>query len=267
MSANDSVLQVNNLSVAYRRGKEYCPAVAGISLEVRAGEAAALIGESGGGKTTLAHAVAGCLPADARVEGSIRLEGRELRYSGREEREYRGKKIGIVFQHPESYLNPLRPVVKQVMEAPVYHRRWARAEALERARELLEDTGLTPAEKILWSYPFQCSGGMNQRVAWAAALACRPSLLILDEATSFLDPEARREIGQRMDYLKREWRMGVIIISHDLTGVADLADQVLVMRNGRIIEAGPTDRVLRSPQREYTREMVEAALEEGSLRL
>ncbi|NPV90725.1 MAG: ABC transporter ATP-binding protein [Firmicutes bacterium] len=266
--SSDAVLQIDNLRVSYRQGRAYHPALEGISLDLRAGEAAALIGESGGGKTTLAHAIVGCLPADARVEGSIRLEGRELgRPDDPGEREYRGKKIGMVFQQPESYLNPLRPVAKQVMEAPVYHRRWTRAEAPDRARELLETVGLPQIEQRMWDYPFQFSGGMNQRVAWAAALACRPSLLVLDEATSFLDPEARREIGQRVDYLKKEWRMGVLIISHDLTGVADLADRVLVMRKGNIIEAGPTDRVLRSPREEYTREMVEAALEEGSLRL
>lgn len=264
-SAGDVVLQVNNLSVEYRVGKKYCRVIDGVNLEVRAGQVAALVGESGGGKTTLAHAIAGCLPADAKVEGTVVLEGRVLKYSDPEEREYRGKNIGIVFQQPESYLNPLRPVGKQVWEAPVYHGRWSRAEAPQRAKELLEMVGLTLVEKRMGDYPFQFSGGMNQRAAWAVALNCRPSLLILDEATSFLDLAARREIGQRVDYLKREWGMGIIMISHDITGVADLADQILVLHHGKIIETGPTAQMIKHPQQGYTREMVQALREEGLL--
>ena len=234
--------------------------VDGVSFTIGAGERLGLIGESGSGKTLTALAVAGLLPEGAHVEGSVRFDGREL--LGLRERELarlRGDRIGLVFQEPLTALDPLMRVGAQITESLRVHRGVSRREAGRAAVDLAARVGLPDPRRIVRAYPHQLSGGQRQRVGIAAALACRPDLLIADEPTTALDVTVQAEILTLLAGLVREDGGSLLFISHDLAVVAQVAERIAVMREGRIVEEGPAGEVLRDPRDPYTARLVEAA--------
>jgi peptide/nickel transport system ATP-binding protein len=246
------VARLRDVAVRYsRRGG---PTVSGIDLDLHAGETVGLVGESGSGKSTIGRALAGLVPV---VAGSVEVDGSDLRTArGRRLRELRSR-VGIVFQDPASSLNPRQTIGWSIAEPLLVHGTDSAADRAERVRELLTAVQLDPT----WAerFPHQLSGGQRQRVAVARALALRPALVIADEPTSALDVTVQAAVLDLLAGLQREFGFGMLLISHDLAVVRQLADQVIVLRDGRIVERGSTDAVLDDPQQDYTRMLLAAA--------
>jgi oligopeptide/dipeptide ABC transporter ATP-binding protein len=236
-----------------------------VSFEVHAGESVALIGESGCGKTMTAMAVLGLLPAGFRVAGgSIRFQGRDLlACPERELRSVRGAAIGAVFQEPMSSLDPTMRVGDQIAEARRLHLGEARKVALRRARELLDRVGIPNAEKRLAAYPHELSGGMQQRVMIASAIACDPQLVLADEPTTALDVTIQAEILELLRDLRREQGIAVLLVTHDLGVVADFCDRVVAMYAGAVVERSDVDRLFGRPAHPYTRALLDAIPQNG----
>ncbi len=251
--AHGALLQVRDLRVAYGASA----VVEGVSFDLAAAESLAIVGGSGSGKTRIALALAGLLDANARVEGSVRLDGREL--LGLPEAELgrvRGARLGIVFQDALSSLNPHLTLGAQLAEPLMWHRRLTRAQAWREAAGLLEAVHIAEPWRRLRQYPHECSGGMRQRVLIALALACRPALLVADEPTSALDVTVQAQILQLLAELRERHRLALLLISHDLGVVKQMCQRVLVLHRGRGVEQGATDAVLGAPQHPFTRELV-----------
>jgi ABC-type glutathione transport system ATPase component len=251
--ADEPLLSVRDLRVAY--GGQ--AVVDGVSFELAAGESLALVGGSGSGKTRIALALLGLLDRKARVEGSIKLEGREL--VGLPEAELnrlRGPRLGIVFQDALSSLNPHLTLGTQLTEPLIWHRGLSRAQAMREARALLEAVRIAEPERRLRQYPHECSGGMRQRVLIAMALACNPALLVADEPTTALDVTVQAQILELLAELREQRKLALLLISHDLGVVAQLCRRVLVLERGRAVEEGPVERVLAAPEHPFTRELV-----------
>ena len=250
-----SLLSVRGLTVDYaRRGGAGEPAVDDLDLTVRPGQVTAVVGESGSGKSTTANAVLGLLPETATVSsGSIHLGEVALdSLSRRAWRDVRGAQIGYVPQDPGSSLNPLRTVGASVAEALRIHRRADRRSARTQVIDLLERVGIDRPQLRADQYPHELSGGMRQRVLIAAAIALRPRLLIADEPTSALDVTVQKRILDLLDELRAETGMGVLLITHDLAVAGERADEVVVMRSGRVVETGTAAQIFSHPATEYT---------------
>ncbi|MBN6151870.1 ABC transporter ATP-binding protein [Xanthomonas sp. AmX2] len=228
--------------------------VHGVSYSVAAGETLAIVGESGSGKSVQALAIAGLLePKVARVSGRVMLGGRDLLALGEPAlREIRGRDIGFVFQDPMTSLNPLLTIGRQLAEPLYRHLRLDREAARNRCLELLEQVGVDRASRRLQQYPHQLSGGQRQRVMIAIGIACRPRLLIADEATTALDVTVQAQIVDLLRELKDALGMALVWITHDMGVVARLADTVQVMYAGRIAERGPVDALFHDPRSAYT---------------
>lgn len=253
--APDSLLSVRGLTVDYaRRGGAGEPAVDDLDLTVRPGHVTAVVGESGSGKSTTANAVLGLLPENAKVNsGSIHLGEVALdSLSQRAWRDVRGAQIGYVPQDPGSSLNPLRTVGASVAEALRIHRRADRRSARAQVIDLLERVGIDRPQLRADQYPHELSGGMRQRVLIAAAIALQPRLLIADEPTSALDVTVQKRILDLLDELRAETGMGVLLITHDLAVAGERADEVVVMRSGRVVETGTAAQIFSHPATEYT---------------
>jgi peptide/nickel transport system ATP-binding protein len=229
--------------------------VDGVSLSVGTSRILAIVGESGCGKSLTALSVLGLLPSAAKVSaGSIRLGGRELAgLSEAELSQVRGNDAAIIFQEPVASLNPLMRVGEQVEEALLLHRGLSRAEAREEAIAIMARVGIPDPARRARQYPFELSGGMCQRIMIASALICRPSLLIADEPTTALDVTIQAQILDLMRRLRDEVGSAVVLITHDMGVVADLADDVCVMYGGRIVESGPVGAIFAAPSHPYTR--------------
>ncbi|WP_330277243.1 ABC transporter ATP-binding protein [Lentzea sp. NBC_00516] len=251
-----ALLSVENVSVDFGSGS---PAVSEVSFSLTAGEVLAVVGESGSGKTVTAMSLLGLLPATATVSGRAVLNGRDL-YSlnATELREVRGNAVGMVFQEPMSALNPVFTIGNQIVEAVRVHRAVSRAEARARAVELLRLVGL-PEERFK-AYPHEMSGGQLQRVVIAMAVANEPSLLIADEPTTALDVTVQAEILGLLRDLRDRLGVAILLITHDMGVVADLADRVVVMNAGRVVETGPVKQVFKEPAEEYTRTLLDSVL-------
>jgi len=257
--ASAPVLQIRDLEVTLPTRRGPLRAVAGVNWSVSRGETLALVGESGSGKSMSVLAAAGLAPRSARVSGSVALHGRELtELSDGELRRVRGRKIGFVFQDPMSTLNPVMRVGRQVTEACVAHLGMSRRDARERAVELLDLVGIPSAADRAHQYPHQFSGGMRQRVVIAMALACDPDLLIADEPTTALDVTTQAQIIELVSDLQQRLHTAVVWITHDLGVVAGIADRVLVMYGGRIVEEGAVDDLFAAPAHPYTRALLAA---------
>jgi len=257
---SDTVLQVRDLEVTYRAKQDDVAAVRGVSLTVDAGETVALVGESGSGKSTTALAVAGLLPARAAVTGALEFRGRDLTQVGRRERRsVLGVGIGLVPQDPTVSLNPVRRIGDQVAEVLLIHRRARRSQARAAAVEALAAAGLDDPAIRARQYPHELSGGMRQRVLIAIALIASPALLIADEPTSALDVTVQRQILDRIGDLVQRNGTGLLLVTHDLAVAADRADRIVVMSQGRIVEDGPVEQILRDPAHPYTRSLLDAA--------
>jgi peptide/nickel transport system ATP-binding protein len=251
------LLEINNLRVAFGGDT----VVHGVELRVMAGERVAVVGASGSGKSTTAHAVMGLLPGSGRITGGrVLLRGEDVTHAGEARlRQLRGREVGLVPQDPMSNLNPVVRVGRQVAETLVTHGLASRREAAARAVEIMGEVGLPEPERRARQYPHEFSGGMRQRVLIAIALACRPELLIADEPTSALDVTVQQQILDRLDTLTRELGTAVLLVTHDLGLAAERADRVVVLAEGQVMESGATREVLTAPRHDYTRRLVAAA--------
>lgn len=252
---DSNILSVKSLRIDYFRGNKVVNAVDKVSLDVKKGEVLAIIGESGSGKSTVARAIAGLLPLNARVvSGSILFENEDiLKADQRKLREIRGKKIGFIFQEPVSYLNPVLKVGEQISETLIYHTGVDKDKASKEAKNLLRYVSVPDADRVYNYYPHQLSGGMAQRVCIAMAISCRPSLLIADEPTSNLDLTVQAQILNLLDRLRREFSMSIVLISHDLGVVSGISDRIVVMYAGRVAEESTTERIIKEPKHPYTK--------------
>ncbi len=253
------VLSVRGLEVDFAGSGRPVPVIRGVDLDVHADEILCIVGESGSGKSVTALAAAGLLPETARVRGSLRLGGVEV--NGADPavlRRLRGDEVGFVFQDPTTTLNPVLPVGRQITEGQVAHGRLRPSEAPIRAAELLTEVDIADPEGRARQYPHQFSGGMRQRAVIAMAMSGRPRLIIADEPTTALDVTVQAQV---LDVLKRrqaETGAAIILITHDLGVVAEVADRVAVMYGGRIVETGPVDRLFARPRHPYTTALLES---------
>jgi peptide/nickel transport system ATP-binding protein len=255
----ESVLSIERLSVSLPRGGDRPFAVKDLSLEVRRGEVACIVGESGSGKSVTAAAVMGLLPKGQLniTAGSVRLVGEELtRASAARLRALRGSRMSMIFQEPMTALNPVHPVGRQIEEVLRCHA-W-QGDARKRVLDLMEDVRLPDPEKIYHAYPHQLSGGQRQRVMIAMALILEPALLIADEPTTALDVTTQAQILSLLKDLRTEHGTGVLFITHDFGVVADIAERVIVMKDGLVVETGTAETVLRGPREEYTKMLIAA---------
>lgn len=255
--ARPATAAVTDLVIAAADGTEL---VRGVSTSVRPGEALGIVGESGSGKTLTCRALLGILPAGLHITGgTVQVDGVDLTDAAEPAwRRVRGTHIGAVFQDPASYLNPAIPVGAQLEETLRVTAGLARRQARERARELLDDLGIRRVDLVLRQRVAHLSGGMLQRVLIAMALAADPAVLIADEATTALDVTVQAELLELLARLRRERDLALILVSHDLAVVAQVCERVQVFRDGRVVEAGATSRVLRAPAHPYTRELLSA---------
>jgi oligopeptide/dipeptide ABC transporter ATP-binding protein len=257
----EPLLSVEGLRVVFGRAGREQVAVDGISFAVGQGETVGIVGESGSGKSLTALAVLRLVPSPpGRIAGGhVRFEGQDLAAVSEAEMErIRGARIGMIFQEPMTALNPVFTIGEQVSEALRVHVGLGRREASARALQLLERVGISDAPRRMRQYPHELSGGMRQRVMIAAALACRPSLLIADEPTTALDVTIQAQILALLRELQREMGMAVILITHDLGVVAQMVDRVVVMYGGRIAEEGTVEQVFTRPSHPYTRLLLES---------
>ena len=259
---SNALLEVEDLRVAFAVGGREVRAVDGISYTVDPGRTLAIIGESGSGKTVGCRAIMGLLPNGTAISGSARIRGSELiGLSDNELRRHRGTDMAMVFQDPSRSLNPTMRIGSQITEAIRAHRQVGKEEANAQAVELLRLVRIPAAERRFHEYPHQLSGGMRQRVMIAIALACRPKLLIADEATTALDVTTQAQIMELMLELQQELDMALILISHDLGLAASYADEVVVMYAGKIVEQAPASRLFGrsgSVRMRYTRALLDA---------
>lgn len=262
---NTDLLRLDDLSVRIPlRVGEISP-LNHLGLTIGYGETVGVVGESGCGKTMTALSIMGLLPGEGRVsEGSIHFEGRDLTAVGAEEvRRVRGTRIGMIFQDPLTSLNPTMRIGDQVAEPLIVHEQTAKAEARERAIDILLRVGMPRPQTVIDEYPHQLSGGMRQRVMIAMALICGPRLLIADEPTTALDVTTQRQILDLIDDLKDEFKSSVMLVTHDLGVVAGRTDRVAVMYAGRVVECAPTEQVYQDPQNQYTRALMAALPEQA----
>jgi len=248
------VLSAKNIAIDYKVKSGVFRAAEGVSFDVAAGETTALVGESGSGKSTVAKAVLGLLPT---AEGELRVQGRDLsRLKGKEAKLAR-RAIGVVFQDPAASLDPRFPIGDCIMEPMVVHKVGSKADRVARAKELLAAVKL-PAD-VLNRYPHELSGGQKQRVGIARALVLDPTVLIADEPTSALDVSVQATVLEMLKEIQADFGFACLFVSHDLAVVDHLADNVVVMKRGQVVEQGPTERVLHFPQEDYTKELLAAA--------
>jgi oligopeptide/dipeptide ABC transporter ATP-binding protein len=253
------LLEVENLSVSYNTASGTIHAVRDFSLELAAGESCALVGETGSGKTTVALALVGLLGGNGRVAtGEIRFDGVSLLNADRETwKQVRGKRIGTIFQDSRGALNPVLTIGSQLIEAVRAHQRRDKKTARADAAALLSEAGVPDPLFFMERYASELSGGMCQRVAIAIALCNRPNLLIADEPTSALDPSIQAQILQLLQETKRRRDLALLLISHDLALVSQVAERVAVMYCGRLVELGPASDVFRRPAHPYTSALIE----------
>ncbi len=255
------VLDIRNLRVEYPLANgDTLVAVKDIDLSIRPGEIHALVGESGAGKTTVGNALMGLLQAPGKIAaGSIAIAGKEINLrTGRTEGIVPGRDVGAIFQDPMTSLNPLFTVESQLCEGMLTHLKLSSREAKARALELMKAVGIPEPERRLGSYPHQLSGGQRQRVVIATALACNPQLIVADEPTTALDVSVQAQILKLIRDLADQRGVGVLLVTHNMGVVAEIADRVTIMQNGAVVESGPTREVLTAPKAPYARTLIAA---------
>jgi peptide/nickel transport system ATP-binding protein len=250
----EPLLEVRDLAVSFATEEGTVQAVDGVSFALAPSEVLAVVGESGSGKSVTAMTLLGLTRSpNAAFEGSARFKGLDLISASEEElRKVRGAEIGMIFQDPMTSLNPVMKVGDQIVEQIAEHQGLPAQQARARAVEMLEKVGIPRARERVNSYPFEFSGGMRQRVMIALALSCDPSVLIADEPTTALDVTIQAQILERIRELRREMGAAVIVVTHDLGVVADIADRIVVMYAGRIVEQGTLDEIFYDPRHPYT---------------
>ena len=256
MASDPNLLDVRDLTVAFGDRT----VVDRVSFQIAPGETLGLVGESGSGKSVTAFAILRLLQPPGRVAGGqVTFEGRDLlTLTEREMRSVRGARISLIFQEPMTALNPVMRVGDHIAEALTVHGMAGRAEARQRAIELLDAVHIPDAARRVRDYPHQLSGGMRQRVMIAIALACRPPLIVADEPTTALDVTIQAQVLELLRDLRSRFNLSLLLITHDFGVIAEMADRVAVMFKGQLVEEGPVRQILRAPQHDYTRALLAA---------
>lgn len=253
----DVLLRVEKLTVCY----DGEPVVQDISFQVKKGEILGIVGESGSGKSMVAKAVMGLLGNRAEVAGQVWYKGENLTAMPEKIlRKYRGPELGMVFQDCKSALCPMRTVGAQMYEAVSEHERVSRAEVENRAAVLMKKIGLTDCARVLGSYPFELSGGMNQRVGICTAMLLKPDLLLADEPTSALDVTVQKQVVEELLLMKKEFHTAMLLITHNIGVVRKMADRILVLQNGKVMDYGDTQKILENPESQYTRQLMDSVI-------
>ncbi|MCR5295616.1 MAG: ABC transporter ATP-binding protein [Lachnospiraceae bacterium] len=253
---NEKLLTCSSVEVSFS-GRAV---VKDISLALHEGEILGLVGESGSGKSTLIRAAMGLLRPGGRVtKGEILYQGKNIpELPERELRKLRGEEIGMIFQDAGASLSPIRTIGSQITESMRAHRRISREEAKDRSLELFLKLGFQEPEKIWRSYPFELSGGMKQRAGIAIAMLLKPRILLADEPTSALDAVIRKQTAEEMLRVRELFGTSIILVTHDIGAAAKMADTMAVLKEGRLMEYGPAEKVLSDPENEYTRQLIAA---------
>lgn len=257
----NSLIEIHNLSTYFETGAGTVKAVDDISFRIREGETVCIVGESGCGKSITAMSIMGLVdePYGKVVGGQIRFGDKDLLKISKEEmRRIRGNDISIIFQEPMSSLNPVITIGRQIMEPLMLHQKLNKKQAYARALELIELVGISRAEQIAASYPHQLSGGMLQRIMIAIAISCGPKLLIADEPTTALDVTIQAQVLETLRQSKEQSNMSIMLITHDLGVVAEMADYVIVMYAGKIVEEGDVEELFERPKHPYTRGLLKS---------
>jgi oligopeptide/dipeptide ABC transporter ATP-binding protein len=250
---DQNLLEIHNLTVQFPSGDKFVKAVNGVNLGIRAGETLGIVGESGCGKSVSLFSILRLLPPQARIDGEIFFDGKELLHLPiNEMRRIRGKEISMIFQEPMTSLNPVLKIGEQLIEAITFHEKVRRKEAAAKSLDLLRLVEIPDTEKRLNSYPHQLSGGMRQRVMIAMALACKPKILLADEPTTALDVTIQAQILDLMQRLKEEYGMSIVIVTHDMGVIAEIAQRVAVFYAGRVVEEAETVSLFDHPTHPYT---------------
>jgi ABC-type glutathione transport system ATPase component len=254
-----TILRVENLYVSFQTDGAPVHAVQAETYDLHPGEVLAIVGESGSGKTVGSRALLGLLPESASVSGSATLDGEELiGLKGEQIRRIRGDRIAMIFQEPSTALDPVRTVGWQVCEALLVHRKMSKSAAMARAVELLDMVGIPEPAQRVHSYPHQLSGGQKQRVMIAMAIACDPEVIVADEPTTALDVTVQAQILDLLLDLKEKLGTAIILITHNMGVVADMADRVAVMFRSKIVETGTAQQIFENPQHPYTKHLLAA---------
>ena len=252
-----SFLEIKNLNISYATRKETIVASKDVEFILERGEILGIVGESGSGKSTIANAIINLIdPPGEITDGSIKIDGNELRNNEEFIQKARGKKIGFVFQDPQTSLNPLFKIKDQLIETIQTHLNLNYQDSLERSIKLLKEVGIENAEQRIEDYPHQFSGGMRQRVVIALAISCEPDLIIADEPTTALDVSIQHQILKLLKHLTVKRNLAVMIITHDMGVIAETTDRVIVMRYGKIVEQGKTQDILTNPQSNECKSLV-----------
>ncbi|SDB52630.1 oligopeptide transport system ATP-binding protein [Pseudobutyrivibrio sp. YE44] len=255
MSDSKYVLEVNDLHTSFFTDAGEVKAVNGVNFKLEPGKTLGIVGESGSGKSVTAYSIMQILAQTGRITGGeVLYKGEDItKYSEREMQKFRGSKCSIIFQDPMTSLNPVFTVGYQLEEAIMLHTNKTRAQAKERAIELLSLVGVNDPEKRIKQYPHEHSGGMRQRDMIAMALACEPDILIADEPTTALDVTIQAQILELMQDLQKKLGMAIIMVTHDLGVIASMCDEIIVMYGGRVCERGTADDIFYHPAHEYTK--------------
>ncbi|WP_078380075.1 ABC transporter ATP-binding protein [Sutcliffiella halmapala] len=249
----DALLEVEDLKVRFKTDDGYVTTVNGVSFSVNEGETVAVVGESGCGKSVTSLSILGLTPGEI-YNGEIKFNGKDLTKMKKGElRRLRGKEISMIFQEPMSSLNPVFTIGNQISEVIMLHKGANKRQAFDKSVEMLKIVGIPDAQKVAKRYPHQLSGGMRQRVMIAMALSCNPKLLIADEPTTALDVTIQAQILELIKKLKIEFNTGIIMITHDLGVVAEVADRVVVMYAGEVVEEAPVYELFKNPTHPYTK--------------
>ncbi|MWV42368.1 ATP-binding cassette domain-containing protein [Paenibacillus sp. HJL G12] len=255
------LIQIDHLSTYFNTESGKVKAVDDVSLRVREGEIVCIVGESGCGKSVTAMSIMGLVeePGGKVVNGQIHFDGKDLlQLTKNELRTIRGNDISMIFQEPMSSLNPVLKIGEQIMEPLIIHQKLSKKEARERAIQLIEQVGISRAKQIVDSYPHELSGGMLQRIMIAIAISSNPKLLIADEPTTALDVTIQAQILDMLRQFKEQSNMSIMLITHDLGVVAEMADYVIVMYAGKIVEEGEVVKLFESPQHPYTQGLLKS---------
>jgi len=263
MSNKEPILDIRELSISFHNHNDIIPAGSGCSFSLQKGTCTAIIGESGCGKSIIAHAILRILPNNARISGNIKFKSYDLLHVKPPKMEnIRGREIGIMFQSPDRALNPISALFRQVQEPLITHQIVPITEHHTYIHTMLKKVGFSDTGKAAYLYPCQCSGGMNQRAITAIVLSLKPDLVIADEPTKGLDSERISDVQNCIQKILAEKRT-VLLITHDIRLAKSLAQETVVMYAGQIIESGPTDEILYSPLHPYTKGLIQSTPEYG----
>ena len=253
------LLEIKNLNINY---KNSIKAVKNVSLTLEDNQIISIVGESGSGKSTLIRAILKLLPMSGEIEsGNIFfLEKDILNLNKNELNKLRGKDIGMIFQDPNSTMDPIKTIEKQFIEYILEHNNISKKEAIDLAKKYLLKLNLIDVERVLKSYPFELSGGMKQRVSIAMAMAQNPKLLLADEPTSALDVTIQAQVINELKKIREDFKTSIILVTHNMGVAAYISDKIAVMRNGEIVEFGERDQIIKNPQHDYTKSLLNAII-------